>query len=135
MHQNHNDTRITIMIKEYNQILPGLEQDIISKIKKIEKRNILVKQTIFSLVSISSLIGTIILALDLKQAFSLSGTYEYISLIFSDISMITYWRELAMTIAETVPFLSLAFVLGALAMFFWSTLTTIKLQVFKTAVI
>ncbi len=135
MHQNSIDLRITNMIKNYNQILPGLEQDIISEIKNIERRSILIKQFIFGLVSVSSLISTIILALDINKAFSLSGTREYMSLIFSDISILTYWKELAMTMAETIPFLSLAMALGALAMFVWSALTTIKLQVFKTAVI
>lgn len=135
MHQNNPDPRIISMIKDYNQILPNLEQDIISKIKKLERRSLVIKQSIYSLVSVISLIGTVFSFSYLINIIKVSGAFEYATLIFYDMSVITYWKELSLSVAESVPFLVLAVSLGIMGIFTWSALRAVRIQVFKSALI
>lgn len=135
MHPNNPDQRITNMIKDYNQILPGLEQDIISKIKGLERRSLMVKQSLYFFLSIMSFIGTIFSISYLINIIKVSGAFEYASLIFYDISMISYWKELSLSVAESVPFLALAVSLSIIGIFTWSLLKAMKIQVFKSALI
>ena len=135
MHQNNPDPRIISMIKDYNQILPNLEQDIINKIKKLERRSLVIKQSIYSLVSVISLIGTVFSFSYLINIIEVAGAFEYATLIFYDMRVITYWKELSLSVAESVPFLVLAVSLGIMGIFTWSALRAVRIQVFKSALI
>jgi len=71
--------------------------------------------------SLASLAGLVpafqILANDLAH----SGFYEYFSLIFSDGgSMFSSWRELSLSIAESLPTMSIIFILSLLFVCFLS---------------
>lgn len=135
MHQNNPDQRIIGMIKDYNQILPNLEQDIISKINKLERRSLVIKQSMYSLVSVISLIGTIFSFSYLINIIKVSGAFEYATLIFYDMSVIIYWKEISLSVAESVPFLVLAASFGIMGIFTWSILKAARIQVFKSALI
>lgn len=53
--------------------------------------------------------------------FYASGFYEYFSIFFSDSAMaMTYWRELLISMAETLPSLAILFLLGLVAAALWS---------------
>ena len=122
------------MINNYNQTLPGLEQNIINKINKIEKRKLFVKQSIYGLVSLISFAGIIPAVSYVLKSLSTSGLYEYISLIFSNTETLAYWKELSLSILESMPFLGLAMGLGVLGIFLWSLLKTLNIQVMKRAI-
>jgi glucan phosphoethanolaminetransferase (alkaline phosphatase superfamily) len=50
-----------------------------------------------------------------------SGFYEYFSLIFSDGgSMFSYWKELILSLAESLPIMSIVFTLSLIFVFFLS---------------
>jgi hypothetical protein len=64
----------------------------------------------------ASLIGLVPAFQILLSGLAHSGFYEYFSLIFSDGgSMITYWKELSLSLAESLPVMSIVF---ALSLFF-----------------
>lgn len=123
------------MIKDYNQTLPELEKDIIRKIHKLQRRKILVRQIGYGFLSVGSLVGIISAALYVKNIILTSGVYEYLSLLFSDSTILVYWKELSFTVVESLPFLGLAALCGTGALFLWSAVRTRELQTFKKALI
>jgi len=75
----------------------------------------------FAATGIVSLAGLVpafkILSNDLAQ----SGFYEYFSLIFSDSRLIiSYWKELVFSLAESLPTVSIIFTLSLIFVFFLS---------------
>lgn len=122
------------MIKDYYKTLPGLEQDIISKIRKLERKGLFIKQSIFGAVALVSFAGIIPSGLYIAKALSTSGLSGYLSLMFSDVGALSYWKELALSILESLPFLGLAIGLGVTGLFLWSLLKTVRIQVMKNAI-
>ncbi len=56
-----------------------------------------------------------------------SGVFSYVSLAFSDTgTLLTYWKEFAFTLLESLPMLSAAAFLGAVALFIWSGTRVIR---------
>jgi hypothetical protein len=109
----------------------GFEQSMLDGIHKLEKRRFFVKQSLYALISCASfagVIGSVIFAL---KALSSSGIYDYVSLLFSDIETLSYLKEFTLSIAESLPFLELAFVFAIVAVFIWSLLKTIKAHGYK----
>lgn len=121
------------MIKEYNQTLPNLEQEIIGKIHKMQKRDVLIKQISYSLISIVSLAGTIFSGFYIVNVVAISGAFQYVSLVFYDMSVLAYWKEISLSIAESFPFFGFAIGLSVLSLFFWSILKSLRVQEFKQA--
>ncbi|MFH1170360.1 MAG: hypothetical protein V1704_02275 [Candidatus Vogelbacteria bacterium] len=53
-------------------------------------------------------------------AITESGFYSYLSLFISDSGLaLTYWRELTLTLVESIPLLTITVFLGLAAFFFW----------------
>lgn len=134
MHQKHSTNRIACMIKNYAQVSSGLEKEIINKIYKIEKRRLFIKQSLYEGLSLVSFIGIIPATAYIYNTLSTSGLFSYISLVFTNIEALAYWKELLLSILESLPFLGLALCLGALGIFLWSILKTLKIQVMKNAI-
>lgn len=85
-------------------------QNIIIHNKKIT----LIKLGVFSSIGALSLIGLIPALKTLFSEFSKSGFYEYFSILFSNNSgFSSYWKELAYSLAESLPIINIiyAFVL------------------------
>ncbi len=85
------------------------------------KRNIRIKFWTFASMGLASFIGLIpvvkILLTDLAQ----SGFYEYFSLIFSDSGTIfLYWKELILSLAESLPIMSVVYAFSLLFIVFLS---------------
>lgn len=118
-------------MKDYNQNLPGLEKDIINKIHRLERRGLIFEQGMYATVSFASFFGIIYSSIYVFKNVVSSGIYNYISLIFSDIEVLTYWKELSLSILESLPFLGLAIGFMVLGIFIWSLLKTAKIQVMK----
>ena len=91
-----------------------------------EKRNTRIKLWIFSLVGFISFAGFIpalnLLLNDLRQ----SGFYEYFSLIFSNGSVLFFWKELVLSIAESLPTASIILTLSLVFVFVLSLKYLIK---------
>lgn len=61
----------------------------------------------------------------------LSGSYEYFSLIFSNTEVLAYWKELSLSIIESLPFAELTTFLGITALCLWSISQIAKIQIIK----
>lgn len=65
------------------------------------------------------------------QGFYQSGSYEYLSLVFSDgTALLPYWKEFLLTLAESLPVFEIAVVLGVV----YVLLESIKLAVRNTSI-
>ena len=89
------------------------------------------KLWIFSVIGFASLVGLIpawkLLSGDLAQ----SGLYEYFSLLFSGSSIFSYWKELLLSITESLPITSLVLSLSLIFIFFLSLKLATK-QIIKS---
>ena len=85
------------------------------------KRIIRFKLWIFSFMGFASLVGLVPVFKILLNDLAQSGFYEYFSLIFSDGgSMVTYWKELFFSLAESLPVFSIISTLSLFFIFFLS---------------
>lgn len=56
-----------------------------------------------------------------------SSFYQYLSLVFSDgTSVLTFWKEMIMSLAESLPLLGLVGVLTIVVVFLWSVSRTTR---------
>ena len=122
------------MIKGYLQNLPGLEQDIIKELHKLERRKLFFKQGVYELMSIISFLSIIPATVYIVDSFSNSSIYEYAWLMLTDIETLSYWKELSLSLLESIPFLGLAMGFGVLGIFLWSMVRTINVHRMKDAI-
>jgi hypothetical protein len=86
-----------------------------------EKRMNKFKLWSFSFIGLISFVGLIPTFQILLSNLSHSGFYEYFSLIFSDGgTMLSYWKELSLSLAESLPTMSIIFTLSMLFVCFLS---------------
>lgn len=77
---------------------------ILAKRKNIIRRN----TSVYVLLIVSSLSGSIFSIRDLITESSKLGFYKYLSLVFSDGGVIaTYWKEYMLTLADSLPVMNL----------------------------
>ncbi|HUC88751.1 MAG TPA: hypothetical protein VMR49_01840 [Candidatus Paceibacterota bacterium] len=99
-----------------------LSDDIFRAINNKEAKSAKIKLWIYSSAVALSLAGLIPAIKDLSLQFSNSGFYEYLSLAFSSNgSIISYWKEFMLSLADSLPVESLMFSLLLLFIFFIST--------------
>ncbi len=99
----------------------GLEKSILGEIYKREKRGALVRFISTGLVAVASCLGIIPAVIYLVQSISSSGFLQYVSLLSSDgTSLLTYWKEFSMSLAESLPLFSLTISIALLGIFIWS---------------
>ena len=86
-----------------------------------DRRIIRFKLWIFSFMGFASLVGLVPVFKILLNDLAQSGFYEYFSLIFSDGgSMLAYWKELFLSLAESLPVFSIISTLSLFFIFFLS---------------
>ncbi len=86
----------------------GLALNIWQKIVMRDRRIARLKLWAFSSIGLVSLIGLIPAGKSLFNDLGQSGLYEYFSLLFSSgNSIFSYWKELALSIAESLPIMSI----------------------------
>ena len=101
--------------------LDNLSSLIWGKIAKREKTIERAKIYAFSGLGILSFIGFIPLFKMMLSDMSSSGFYEYLSIAFSNGGLISsYWRELLLSLSESIPLTSLIYSFGFLFVFFLS---------------
>jgi hypothetical protein len=92
--------------------------------QKILSRNRRIKSFkigLFSSIGAISLFGLIPVLKSLASAFAQSGSYEYLSLAFSGNGEISlYWKELLMSIAESLPTINIIYALTLILIMFIS---------------
>jgi hypothetical protein len=112
---------------EENDLAKNVWQKIIIRNKRIAR----LKLWAFSFVGLASLAGFIPTLKELSSDLAQSGVYEYLSLAFSNSSSIlSYWKELAFSIAESLPIVSIILSLSFVFVFFLSLKYVVK-QIIK----
>jgi hypothetical protein len=99
----------------------NLANNVWQKIIIRNKRIMFIKSSIFSLLGGFSLAGLIPVSRSLVDSFTRSGFYEYLSLLFSNNNGLAYyWKELAYSLAESLPVLNLISVFVLILILFLS---------------
>lgn len=87
--------------------------NILAKIEREKKRIARVKLAIFGMTALVFISTLIPVYKYTAQEFYSSGFFEYLSILFSDGSIaIIYWRETLLSLAESLPLISLTMMLS-----------------------
>ena len=106
------DKLIKIFKKAKYNPEPELAFSILATITAQNKRVTQIKLWSLSFIGLVSLTGLIPALQILLSDLSSSGFYEYFSLIFSDGgSMLSYWKDLGFSLAESLPIMSIVSIL------------------------
>jgi hypothetical protein len=98
-----------------------LAQNIWLKIALNSKRVFYFKVISFSSISLVSLISLVPMFKTLITDFTQSGFYEYLSVAFSNGGIFSsYWKDLTFSILESLPAMSVIFILTLVFIFFLS---------------
>jgi len=99
----------------------GLGARILSIINTEERRISRVKTWVFGSSTLASFGLSVWAIVYLIKSINASGFGQYFSLIFSENGLaLTYWRELSLALAESLPITSLIIFLAAIGFFIWS---------------
>ena len=75
------------------------------------------------LVSVSSILIAIPIISQIIASFTQSGFYNYLSIVFSDSDVaVIYWREILMSLTDSIPVIAITGLLAVAIIFTWSTL-------------
>ncbi len=98
----------------------GLKEQIVMRIKYLERRSLMIRLLLLAILSTSSLVAVILSFYSLGRALAKSGFFEYFSLVTDTSVITTYWKEVAFSLVESLPFLSIALMLAVIDIFIWS---------------
>jgi hypothetical protein len=102
--------------------------DLILKRVTAERKRAAKRQVIFvGTLAAGSFIGIIPILMSLVNSFIQSDAYQYLSLVVSDnVALISFWKEILLSLAESLPLLGLAAFLFTFVIFLWSSAKTAK---------
>ncbi len=122
MHQNAFFFRSIGM--DRMQQLERLYTKVLASIQKEELKRARVFAASALLVAFSSVISGVFAVKYMVQGFLQSGFYSYVSLLFSDTDIVVAsWKELFLSLTESLPFAGMTFSLIALAVLLASVRT------------
>ena len=99
----------------------GLRNKVLTSIRKEELARARIFFALALLGASSSIVGGVFAFKYMIHGFSQSGFYSYASLLFSDPDVVlTSWKELFLSLAESAPFAGITFSLVALTFLFVS---------------
>lgn len=112
-----------LLKQAYNHPETGLSGDVWRVIELKETRNLKIKSLSYGTLGILSLGGFVLMSITVAKQFSSSGFFEYVSLAFSDGSLLAiYWKEYLLSLADSLPVASL----GATFFLLFSMLVSAK---------
>ena len=123
------DKTLTNLIKSSQAPSPrsGLDVSIKHELHKLERRSLRIRTSFLGVLSLFSLSALVATFFSLGRTLATSGFSNYLSLIVSDSSIITtYWKEVSLSLVESLPMLSVALLLLALGVFIWSSAKTLS---------
>ncbi len=104
---------------------PDLKNQIIIRIHSLEKRALVFHLAMLGVLSLVSLCGVVVSFFSLGRAFAQTGFSEYLYLVFSEPSIVTtYWKEILLSLLESLPALTMVLVLLVFGLFVWSSTKT-----------
>ena len=110
-----------------DQIPTNLEAVIIKRVKCEQKRFARIRFSFQSTLAGASLIGLVEAGIYLFKSIQQTGFYEYASLAFSDGAVLSlYWKELVLSLVDSLPLFGLIIFMSVTALFIWSTVKALK---------
>lgn len=104
------------------KVPPELSGMILDRIRHIERRNSWMQFVASSVVSIGSFVLSVNVISSIMHEASTSGFSSYLSLITSDSAvLIATWKEFMITLAESLPTVSIIALLASIGLFIWTT--------------
>ena len=104
-----------------------LRQKILFSINKEEIQRAKTYFLVSMTTALVSIFGLIFSVRFMVQEFYQSSFYSYLSLVFSDPNtLVSYWKELSMSLLETLPILGITISLIAVYSFLFSIRTLVK---------
>lgn len=123
MNSNNTENQYCRLFKTLKEIEPNSNFDskVCLLVKEKRARGLKTHLFCFSGMALFSCIATIYTSLLFVQSFFESGSSEYLSLLLSaESSFMVFWREITLSLLESVPLGALVSVLAASALFLWS---------------
>ncbi len=121
------------LFRKYMRLLPrempseALKERVFGAIVKFEAARNRTRIALFSLGTVICASAFAEAALSAGRTFSQSGFWQYSSLLVSDIGALSsFWKELAVSLAASLPVTALIFALASGAGFLWSWFWLIK---------
>lgn len=117
------------LFKSLNELEPpeGIFNNIISRIELKKRRTAKIKLSLLSVAALSSFASFFPVFSYAASEFSQSGIYYYVSLIFSDLNLISiFWKDFLYVLAESFPLISLTAILIAFFIFLVSFKSILK---------
>jgi hypothetical protein len=124
MQSNYKKLFLALRHQELPKKLYG---DILTRIAQEQRRIERLHAAFLGAVTICSFIVLIPAFQFTLQELSQSGFTRYLSLLFSDSAVVTtYWKEFALSLAESLPLFGITLLLVAIFTLFYSLILTIK---------
>ena len=121
MENNQAEQLIKIFQKARLEAEPELALSIWHTLILRDKRLTQIKIWVFAGVGFASFVGLFPAIGLLLRDLASSGLYDYFSLLFANGgSLLSYWKELALSLAQSLPTTSLVFTLSLIFVFFLS---------------
>jgi len=112
-----------------NNAPSGLEKRILTKIREMTRKQQMVRIFVLGGSAIASFGLSVWAAISLAKNTAQTGFWQYLSLAFSENgTILSYWKEFAFSLVESLPILSLILFLTTIGFFIWSFTNIFKNQ-------
>lgn len=99
----------------------GLAEAVMARVATLERRSRLLRSSLFGAATLASALVAAAAWQAVGAELARTGFYEYASLLASDgAGALAYWKELGLSLLESLPALALATLLSAGAAFLWA---------------
>ncbi len=123
------------LFKKLAQVEPpeGLGGEILVRVKAEEKKLERVRIFVFGGSTVVSFGFSLWTVTYLIGSFQQTGFWQYLSLLFFENgAILTYWRELSLSLAESLPVTGLVITLVSIGFFIWSSANALRnTRIFK----
>jgi hypothetical protein len=114
---------------------PRILERLFAALNKRKQAERLWRVRLFAMSAFVSVAALIPVAISLMKAFAASNFDAYMSLVFSDRSVIiSSWKEITASLAESLPALTLAAALVLIAAFLWSLRSMVRFSATRIVV-
>lgn len=120
--------KISQLLRQGELIAPvDLAEKIVIRIRKKERLNALVKTASFGVLTVLAIVLSVFTWRAQSSVIINSEAIKLLSLAFSDTAIIlSYWKEYSLSLLESIPFVSVAFLAACLWIVFASAHIAIK---------
>lgn len=123
---NYMDKKALFVIPSYAPRSGALERVLVAVSAK-QQASLLWRVRIFAVTAVLSVGALVPMVISLANAFSTSNFTTYVSLIFSDGSVVSlYWKEVGASLLQSLPAVSLMLTLALIGTFLWSLRSMIR---------